>query len=93
MARGERLAVNTPIQGAAADIMKRAMIAAEEKLSGAVPDAQIVLQVHDELLVEVESGQAELARKEVHDAMVGAASLDVPLVVDSQIGASWADIH
>ncbi len=90
---GERLAVNTPIQGTAADLIKRAMVRAVSALRSAGLDAHLVLQVHDELLVEVAAGQVERCKELVRQAMEGAAELDVPLVVDVGDGANWYEAH
>jgi DNA polymerase-1 len=92
-ARAERLAINTPIQGSAADIMKRAMIDADRALSSEVPEARILLQVHDELVLEVPAAHAEKALAVGRAAMQDAVTLDVPLVVDGGIGRTWAEAH
>jgi DNA polymerase-1 len=93
VALGERLAINTPIQGTAADLIKRAMIDAHRALALELPSARLILQVHDELLVEASADDAERAMAVVRQAMVNAMHLKVPLVVDAAIGASWAAIH
>lgn len=93
VARGERLATNTPIQGSAADLIKRAMIAVDEKLTSSNSKARLLLQVHDELLLEVPEGDADATVELVRDAMVGAAELKVPLVVDGSFGKTWAEAH
>ncbi len=92
-ARSERLAINTPIQGSAADIMKRAMIDADLALSREVPRARILLQVHDELVIEVPERDAEQALAVGRAAMAGAVQLSVPLVVDGKFGRTWNDAH
>jgi DNA polymerase-1 len=92
-ARAERLAINTPIQGSAADIMKRAMIDADRALAQQVPSARILLQVHDELVIEVPAADAERALAVGRAAMQDAVRLSVPLVVDGHFGRSWADAH
>jgi DNA polymerase-1 len=92
-ARAERLAINTPIQGSAADIMKRAMIDADRALAAAVPTARILLQVHDELVIEVPREDADRAVAVGRQAMQDAVQLSVPLVVDGHFGRSWADAH
>lgn len=88
---GERVAMNSPIQGTAADIMKIAMINVNRALKDKGYDARIVLQVHDELLVEVRRDQAEDVRKLVYHTMKGAAELKVALEVDAKIGETWLD--
>jgi DNA polymerase-1 len=92
-ARAERLAINTPIQGSAADIMKRAMIDADRALAEHVPDARILLQVHDELVIEVPKAHAERTLEVGRAAMQDAVKLSVPLVVDGHFGHSWAEAH
>ena len=89
----ERIAVNTPIQGAAADLIKLAMIEVHRRLATEHPRARLILQVHDELLVEAPEGEAAAVRTLMHEAMEGAASLRVPLLVESGIGNNWAEAH
>ncbi len=89
--RGERLAVNTVIQGSAADIMKAAMVQADADLEEAGLSARLVLQIHDELLVEAPEREAARAGEIVRGAMVGAFDLDPPLVVDVGRGHTWLE--
>ena len=89
IAFGERVAMNTPIQGSAADIIKIAMINAEKALEDAGLDARIILQVHDELIVESSEKDAPKAEKLLTEAMENAASLNVPLTADSGRGKTW----
>jgi DNA polymerase-1 len=94
VARAERLAINTPIQGSAADMIKRAMIDADLALAEKVPNARILLQVHDELLVETDAGDVDATMDVVREAMLSAASvLRVPMIVDGNAGDSWAEVH
>ncbi|HMM49184.1 MAG TPA: DNA polymerase, partial [Miltoncostaeaceae bacterium] len=86
---GERLAVNTVIQGTAADIIKVAMVRAHAALREADLGARLVLQIHDELLVEAPEDRAERAAVLVREAMTGAFALDPPLGVDVGRGRSW----
>ena len=86
---GKRLAMNTPIQGSAADIIKIAMNRVFEWLKTEKIDAELVLQVHDELLLEVREDDAKYVRDKVIELMEGAWSMDVPLKVDATIGDSW----
>ena len=88
---GERVAMNSPIQGTAADIMKIAMNRVEEKLKGT--GARIVLQVHDELLVEVPKQDADMVAGILKTEMEHAADLPVPLSVDVNTGADWNECH
>ncbi|MBT1173840.1 DNA polymerase I [Bifidobacterium sp. MA2] len=85
----ERAALNAPIQGTAADIMKIAMIHADEALRSAGLKSRIILQIHDELVVEIAPGEAETATRLVREAMEGAVTLDVPLDVSTGIGSDW----
>jgi DNA polymerase-1 len=86
----ERAAVNMPIQGSAADIMKRAMVDVHAALEGS-PQARMILTVHDELVFEVPEAEAEQFAGIVRDRMQSAAALDVPLDVDVGIGRSWKE--
>ena len=85
----ERAALNAPIQGSAADIMKVAMIHASEALREAGLTSRIILQIHDELVVEVAPGEAQRVIELVRNAMQTAVRLDVPLDVSTGIGADW----
>ena len=89
----ERAAINAPIQGGAADIIKRAMIQVPGALMDAGLKARMLLQVHDELVFEVPKAQAEDTISVVKATMEGAAKLDVPLVVDAGTGMSWDEAH
>ncbi len=86
----ERVAVNLPIQGSAADIMKRAMIDVHAALAS-YPEARMILTVHDELLFEVPEAHAAQLAEVVRERMQSAALLVVPLIVDVGIGANWKD--
>ena len=85
----ERAALNAPIQGSAADIMKIAMIRADDALHEAGLASRIILQIHDELVVEVASGEAERVTALVKDAMEHAVDMAVPLDVSTGIGSDW----
>ena len=89
----ERAAINAPIQGGAADIIKRAMIRLPEALERAGLSARMLLQVHDELLFELPVAEAEATRALVKREMETVARLSVPLVVDTGLGASWDEAH
>jgi DNA polymerase I len=89
----ERAAINAPIQGGAADIIKRAMIAMPDALKGAGLKAKMLLQVHDELIFEVPDEEIEATSGVVKKTMENAVSLDVPLIVDVGIGHNWNDAH
>ena len=88
---GERVAMNTPIQGAAADLIKIAMIRTDEMLKQAGLKARLILQIHDELIIEAPENEQEQATAILREAMQGAADLKVPLGVDIGIGKSWYD--
>ncbi|MEC8652058.1 MAG: DNA polymerase I, partial [Planctomycetota bacterium] len=89
----ENMAVNTPIQGAAADIVKRAMLAVHDALSRRGLQAKLLLQVHDELVLDVPDDERTEVERLLRDAMVGAAELKVPLEVTMGSGANWLIAH
>ena len=88
---GERVARNMPIQGTAADIIKIAMIRVSDRLKKELPEATLILQVHDELIVEAPETQAELACKILTEEMENAVQLKVPMTVDAYFGPTWYD--
>lgn len=87
----ERTAINTPIQGTAADIMKKAMIDVERALKQAGCKSRILLQVHDELVLEVTEDERERVAELVRATMQAAASLEIPLLADVNFGKNWAE--
>ena len=89
----ERTAINAPMQGTAADIIKRAMLDVSAWLEKDKVDARVIMQVHDELVLEVKAGELESVADKVQELMVTAATLKVPLEVDSGIGNSWEEAH
>ncbi len=93
----ERAAINAPLQGAAADIIKRAMIRVPQALAEKKLAARMLLQVHDELIFEVPQEEAEATAQLVAQVMQGApfpaANLSVPLEVETGIGTSWSEVH
>jgi DNA polymerase-1 len=89
----ERSAINAPMQGTAADIIKRAMLAVDRWLSERHPRARLIMQVHDELELEVPRGDAEAIQAEVARLMESAALLSIPLQVDTGLGANWDEAH
>jgi DNA polymerase-1 len=89
----ERTAVNTPIQGTAADLVKRAMLLVQRALAAGGHAARMLLQVHDELVLESPPDEVEAVRRLVKSGMEGAAELAVPLVVDVGEGDTWAAAH
>ena len=87
----ERIALNTPIQGTAADLIKLAMIRVENALNAHFPEAQLLLQVHDELIVECPEEIAPQVAELISREMEGIASLSVPLLAEAKFGKSWYD--
>ena len=90
-AAGRRIAMNTPVQGTAADLIKLAMVHVHRRLMQEVPSAKLILQVHDELIVEVPLADAEAAAAVLHEEMLHAAELSVPLTADVNRGETWYD--
>lgn len=89
----ERAAINAPMQGTAADIIKRAMIDVDQWLQNQATDALLILQVHDELVLEVAEAELERVKAAVSESMANAAQLSVPLVVDAGVGKDWDTAH
>jgi DNA polymerase-1 len=89
----ERTAINAPMQGTAADIIKMAMLAVHGWIESGTTGATMVMQVHDELVFEVEEARVEEASARIRDLMAGAARLAVPLVVDVGVGTNWEEAH
>ena len=90
---GERVALNMPIQGTAADIIKLAMVHVRDRLCSEGLRARLVLQVHDELIVECPDGEAEAVKRILKEEMEQVASLSVPLTVDVKAARTWAEAH
>jgi DNA polymerase-1 len=90
---GERVALNAPIQGTAADIIKLAMIRVQNRLKAQGLTGRLVLQVHDELIVECPREESEQVAALLKEEMEQVASLSVPLQADAQVGSCWADAH
>ncbi|PAA07396.1 DNA polymerase I [Pseudomonas fragi] len=89
----ERTAINAPMQGTAADIIKKAMVSVDNWLSASGLDARVILQVHDELVLEVREDLVDQVRDEVRVHMSDAAKLDVPLLVEVGVGNNWDEAH
>ena len=89
----ERTAINAPMQGTAADIIKIAMLAVDQWLDSSAADARMIMQVHDELVFEVADNAVESISAQVCELMSGAASLDVPLLVEAGVGDNWDEAH
>lgn len=92
-ALGKRIAMNTPIQGTAADIIKIAMVKVYNRLKESGLDAKLILQVHDELIVEVREDQAKQVAALLKEEMENAVKLSIPLTADVNIGKTWYDTH
>jgi DNA polymerase-1 len=90
---GERMAINMPIQGTAADIVKIAMIRLPGRLHEAGLSARMLLQVHDELVLEVPRGEVDATAGILRETMEGALKLDVPLTVDVKVGDDWESMR
>jgi DNA polymerase-1 len=89
----ERQAINAPLQGTAADIVKLAMIAVQDRLDAGKFASRLVLQVHDELVLEVPEGELETIRIELPRLMAGVVALDVPLLAEVGAGPNWERAH
>lgn len=89
----ERTAINAPMQGTAADIIKRAMIDVDHWLSGDKLDAKVIMQVHDELVLEVKKADVKKVSRKLTDIMINAGSLSVPLEVEVGVGDNWQEAH
>jgi DNA polymerase-1 len=89
----ERTAINAPMQGTAADIVKLAMVAVDNWLTDSGLDARMILQVHDELVLEVREDLVDLVREQIQPHMASAAQLDVPLLVEVGVGNNWDEAH
>jgi DNA polymerase-1 len=89
----ERTAINAPMQGTAADIIKRAMIAVHEWIESTKPPVRMIMQVHDELVFEVEENAVDEMSQAINSLMSGAAELSLPLVVEAGVGKNWDEAH
>ena len=90
---GERIAMNSPVQGTAADIIKIAMNSVNARLKSEYPDSRLLLQIHDELLIEAKEEDKEAVAKLLKEEMMKAAELKVKLSVDVKFGYNWYDAH
>ena len=89
----ERAAINAPMQGTAADLIKLAMIAVQKYLDVEKARTKLIMQVHDELVLEVPEGELSVVKEKVRELMQDVAKLDVPLIVDVGVGANWDEAH
>jgi DNA polymerase I len=92
-AGAERAAINAPMQGTAADFIKLAMIAVQKWIDAERLGTRLVMQVHDELVLEVPEPELKSVKREVPELMSGVATLRVPLVVDVGVGRNWDEAH
>jgi DNA polymerase-1 len=90
---GERVALNMPVQGTAADVIKLAMVNVHKRLKSEQLSARLILQVHDELIVECPGEEAEKVQQILTEEMENVAKLAVPLIAEAHIGHSWAEAH
>ena len=90
---GERVAMNSPVQGTAADIIKIAMVRVHDRLAEEKLSSRLLLQVHDELLIEAKQEELEQVKAILKEEMMGAASMAVPLEIDMEVGDNWYDVH
>lgn len=89
----ERAAINAPMQGTAADLIKKAMVAVQNRLDAAQPEVLLIMQVHDELVFELPADKADWLRQEVPVLMAGVAQLNVPLLAEVGVGVNWEQAH
>ncbi len=89
----ERAAINAPLQGTAADIIKKAMISVNDSLKNKMLESKLIMQVHDELLIESPENEKEQAAKILKEKMENAVKFSVPITVDIRIGSNWGEIH
>ena len=89
----ERAAINAPMQGTAADLIKLAMIAVQNWLSSEKLNTKLIMQVHDELVLEVPENELELVKQKLPQLMQGVAKLDVPLLAEVGFGSNWESAH
>ncbi|MEE9343761.1 MAG: DNA polymerase, partial [Gammaproteobacteria bacterium] len=89
----ERTAINAPMQGTAADIIKRAMLSVDDWLQTEKPDVKMIMQVHDELVFEIREAELETVSTKICKLMESAATLQVPLIVEADRGKNWDEAH
>jgi len=89
----ERAAINAPMQGTAADLIKLAMIAVQDFLEKEKLETLLIMQVHDELVLEVPDGELQMVKARIRELMQSVAQLDVPLVIDLGVGGNWDEAH
>ena len=92
-AGAERAAINAPMQGTAADLIKLAMIAVQGWLESERMQTRLIMQVHDELVLEVPESELELVKRSLPQLMQGVAKMDVPLLAEVGVGNNWEAAH
>ena len=92
-AAAERAAINAPMQGTAADLIKKAMVAVQQVLDAQKPGVLMIMQVHDELVFELPEAEVDWLRLEVPRLMAGVAQLKVPLLAEVGVGPNWEQAH
>ncbi len=92
VAQAERMAINMPLQGAAADIMKLAMLEVHTWLASGKTSARMLMQVHDELVLECDKDDTKNVAKKLRELMEGVTSFEVPLKVDVEVGKNWGEM-
>ena len=89
----ERAAINAPLQGSAADIIKKAMLDIDELLLNEMPDVKMIMQVHDELVFECPKDNADTVMQKMKDTMEQTVDLNIPLIAEAAIGSNWNEAH
>jgi DNA polymerase-1 len=89
----ERAAINAPLQGSAADIIKKAMLDIDELLLNEMSEVQMIMQVHDELVFECPKNKADAVMEKMKDTMEKTVELNIPLIAEAAIGSNWNEAH
>ncbi|OUW91686.1 MAG: DNA polymerase I, partial [Gammaproteobacteria bacterium TMED234] len=89
----ERAAINAPLQGSAADIIKKAMLDIDELLSNEMPDVKMIMQVHDELVFECSRDNSHMVMEKMKEVMEQTVKLNIPLIAEAAIGSNWNEAH
>ena len=89
----ERAAINAPLQGSAADIIKKAMLDIDELILNELSEVQMIMQVHDELVFECPKSKADVVMEKMKDTMEKTVELNIPLIAEAAIGSNWNEAH
>ena len=89
----ERAAINAPLQGSAADIIKKAMLDIDKLILNEMPDVKMIMQVHDELVFECPEENADLVMKKMKETMEQTIELKIPLIAEAAVGSNWNEAH